>query len=318
MSYLAMNQNQTYSLLSRLFTYGLTEGDLEAVRQTEALTSHLRALFDADEAAADHQHIFGFNVFAYESVFLDPTGQLGGAVENSTIRDYRLSGFEIDIAAPATDHIGHQLEYLAFLGKREAGAQEENQQTHVELMRQYQRAFLDTHILRWLPPLVLATRNQNHPFYSSLADMTAETIINHRASQDEPAAAAFNLPQPPDLLEQEGTGLKEIAAYLLTPAYSGIYLSRDDISRLARDQSVPRGFGERRQMLISLMRSVAAYGDTGRTFSSLQQLAENWEEAYREMATRSAPMPTAATWMRRAAETASIIARMRSQLMDID
>ncbi len=318
MSHLTLNRHQTYSLLSRLFTQGLTVCDLETVQQIDSLARHLPAPFDPEEAAADHQHIFGFNVFPYESVFLDPSGQLGGVVTNTTIRDYKQAGFEINTAAGSADHIGQQLEYLAFLSKAEAKAREENNQKQLELSRERQSTFLDTHILCWLPPLVLGIKNQNNPFFSSLADFTVAAVVNHRMSQDGPAVSAFSLPQPPNLADHDGTGLKEIVAYLLTPAFSGIYLSRDDIGRLAKDQSVPRGFGERRQMMMSLIRSVAAYGDTGQVFSSLQQLAENWEEDYREMGASSEPMPAAAAWMKRAAETAGLIALMLSRLMDLE
>jgi TorA maturation chaperone TorD len=311
-----MNQNQTYLLLSRLFAHGLTEEDLEAVRRIDALSNHIPEPFDPDAAAADHQHIFGFNIFAFESVFLDPSGQLGGAVENSTIRDYQRAGFEVNPTAGAADHIAHQLEYLGFLSRTETRAQEEDRQTQVAQTRKYRRAFLDTHLLRWLPPLVLAVRNQNHPFYTSLVEVAMETITNDWMTQDEPAESTFTLPEPPDLLGNEGTGLKEIAVYLLTPAYSGIYLSRDDIGRLARDQSVPRGFGERRQMLTNLMRAVAVYGETELVLSSLQLLVENWVESFREMEARSESVPTTVTWIKRAVETTTIIARMRSRLSD--
>jgi TorA maturation chaperone TorD len=318
MSHLTLNRHKTYSLISRLFTHGLTERDLEAVRQIDVLARHSPALFDPDESAADHQHIFGFNVFPYESVFLDPSGQLGGVAANTTIRDYKQAGFAIDSAAGSPDHIGQQLAYLAFLSKAQDKAREENNQIQLELIREYQRAFLDTHILCWLPPLVLSIKNQNNPFYSSVADFTVATVVNHRMSQDRPAGAAFNLPQPPNLFDQEGTGLKEIVAYLLTPVYSGIYFSRDDIGRLAKDQSVPRGFGDRRQMMLSLIRSVAAYGDTDQVLSSTQHLANKWEEAYREMAASSEPMLAAAAWTKRASETADLIELMRSRLKDIE
>lgn len=318
MSHLTLNRHQTYSLLSRLFTQGLTASDLGTVQQIDCLTRHLPTPFDPEEAAADHQHIFGFNVFPYESVFLDPSGQLGGVVTNTTIRDYKQAGFEINTAAGSADHIGQQLEYLAFLSKAEAKAREENNQKQYELARERQSAFLDAHILCWLPPLVLGIKNQNNSFFSSLADFTVAVIVNHRMSQYGPAVSAFSLPQPPNLVDHDRTGLREIVAYLLTPAHSGIYLSRDDVGRLAKDQSVPRGFGDRRQMMMSLIRSVAAYGDTGQVFSSLQQLAKNWEEGYREMGSSSEPMPAAAAWMKRAAETAGLIALMLSRLMDLE
>jgi TorA maturation chaperone TorD len=314
---LALNRHQTYRLLSQLFTHGLTEEDFEIVRQIDALDKHLPDPFDPDEAAADHQHLFGFNVFPYESVFLDPSGQLGGDITTSAIRDYRQIGFDAGSEAGSPDHIGHELALLAFLDQTETKAHEDNLPSQVEVMREYQRSFIDRHILRWLPPLVLAIRDQFHPFYGALATETLDTLVAHRTNLGGTSRARFTLPKPPVLLENEKTGLKEIIAYLLTPAFSGIYLGRDVIGRLARGHSIPRGFGERRQMLTSLLRSAANYGNMGQVLSSLQALVVTWESAYQEMATSPQPIVTAAIWKKRASATAGMISHMRSRLNDV-
>jgi TorA maturation chaperone TorD len=314
---LALSRHQTYQLLSQLFTHGLTEDEFEIVRQIDALAEHLPELFDPDEAAADHQHLFGFNVFPYESVFLDPSGQLGGDISTSVIRVFRQIGFDVGSDSGNTDHIGHELALLAFLDKAETKAHEDNLPSEVEVMQEHQRSFFDRHILRWMPPLVLAVGDQSHPFYSALAAVTLETLVAHRKILGGTPRGNFSLPKPPVLLEDEKTGLKEIVAYLLTPAFSGIYLGRDDIGGLARDHSIPRGFGERRQMLTSLLRSAANYGDMGQVLSSLQVLVTTWEIAYQEMATSPQPIITAATWKKRASATTGMITHIRSSLHDV-
>lgn len=314
---MALNRHQTYQLLSQLFTHGLTEEDFKVVRQIDALAKHLPDSFDPDEAAADHQHLFGFNVFPYECVFLDPSGQLGGDITTSAIRDYRQIGFDVGSAVGSPDHISHELALLAFLDQTETKAHEQNHPAQVALMQDYQRSFFDKHILRWMPPLVLAIRDQFHPFYGALATVTLETLVAHRTILGGTPIANFSLPEPPELLEDEKTGLKEIVAFLLTPAFSGIYLGRDDIGRLARDHSIPRGFGERRQMLASLLRSAANYGDMGQVLSSLQALVTAWEISYQEMATSLEPIVTAATWKKRVSTTAGMITHMRSRLQNV-
>lgn len=314
---MALNRHQTYQLLSQLFTHGLTEEDLEAVRQIDALAKHLPDPFDPDEVAADHQHIFGFNVFPYESVFLDPSGQLGGDITTSAIRDYRQIGFDVGSDAGSPDHVGHELAFLAFLDQAETKAHDDNLPTQVEVMQEYQSAFIDSHILRWLPPLVLAMRDPLHPFYAALATVTLETLVAHRTILGGTPSANFSLPEPPALLENDKTGLREIVAYLLTPAFSGIYLGRDVIGGLARGHSIPRGFGERRQMLTSLLRSAANYGEMGQVLSSLKALVATWEISYQEMATSPEPIVTAAIWKKRASATVGIITHMRSRLQDV-
>jgi TorA maturation chaperone TorD len=314
---LPLNRHQTYQLLSQLFTHGLTEEDLKVVGQVEGLAKSLADPFDEDEAAADHQHLFGFNLFPYESVFLDPSGQLGGDVAASTIHDYQRTSFDTGSAVVSPDHVGHELAFLSSLCRAETKASAERDVSQAALMQEYQRSFLDRHTLRWLPPLVKAMRDQRLPFYGALAAVTLETTVAHREILGGRPEMEFNLPDPPELLEDEKTGLKEIVAYLLTPALSGIYLGRDDISRLARGHSIPRGFGERRQMLASLLRSAANYGDLGQVLSSLKGLVIAWVNAYQDMATSSKPLSTATIWQQRASATAGMITHMRSRLAEI-
>jgi len=313
---LALNRYQTYKLLGQLFTSGLTEEVVESVREVDTLAQHLPTSIDLDEAAADHQHIFGFNVFPYESVFLDPSGQLGGDITTSTIRDYRQAGYDADSSIGSPDHIGDELAFLAFLNEAEARANEQNNTAQAELMGKYQRSFLDEHTLRWMPPLVLAIQGQRHPFYRAVAVLMQETVVTHRKALGDLPTASFKLPEPPILLEDEKTGLREIAAYLITTSFSGIYLSRDDIGRLARDNSVPRGFGDRRQMLVNLLRAAATYGDVVLVLSSLQEITNSWEASYKAMANSSEPMHLATSWAKRVVATSSIIAHMSIRLLD--
>lgn len=315
---MALNRYQTYKLLGQLYTDGLTEEVVDTAREVETLAKQLPSSIDLDEAAADHQHILGFNVFPYESVFLDPAGQLGGDVTTSTLGDYRQAGYDSDSSIGSPDHIGHELTFLAFLVKAEARAREQINPDQVELLGDYQRSFLERHTLRWMPPLILAIQGQLHPFYSALATMTQETVITHWKALGDPPVDSFNLPEPPVLLEDERTGLKEIAAYLLTPSFSGIYLSRDDIGRLARDHSVPRGFGDRRQMLVSFLRAAATYGDMGLALSSLQEIANSWVNSYEVLADSSTAMDSATTWAKRVVVTSGIITQMHSRLLDIE
>ena len=117
-----------------------------------------------------------------------------------------------------------------------------------------------------------------------------------------------------DLLADERTGLKEIAEFLLTPIYSGIYLSRDDIGRLARQQGVPRGFGDRQLLLLNLLRSAAKYETLGQVIDGLEELAGRWEQAYAEMMPSPGVGGPAAMWRTRAAATVALLEQIRSRI----
>jgi TorA maturation chaperone TorD len=302
-----------YRLLSHLFLFGLTEDTLSPIQEFPELARHLPARFEGDEAAADHQHLFGFNIFPYESVFLDPSGQLGGDLSAAVVRDYKRSGYEFDPASGSPDHAGHEMALLAYLCRAETDAREQNDSELVAQINDLRSLFLERHLLRWLPPLVLAMGQQNHPFYEALAAMTLETVRASRALTAVPVELDFILPVPSLLLEDEKTSLADIVAFLLTPAYSGIYLSRDDIGRLASRRSLPSGFGERRHMLTDLFRSAANYAQLEQFLASLEELATSWADSYRQMDLSTEPFPEASVWGRRAIQTTTMLSEIRTK-----
>ena len=307
MSQIEYTRSRTFSLLGRLFLSGVTEDDLDEAGQIPALARSLPGAYDADEAAADHQHLFGFNVFPYQSIFLDPAGLLGGAETERVIYFFQQVGFAGETAAESADHIGHELGLLAFLCGAEEDAREDDLPAVAERMAALQKDFLDRHLLRWLPPLALAIRQQGQAFYTALAELTIAAVAEHWTDVGQEAAPDFTLPAGTDLLDDERTGLREITAFLLTPAYSGIYLSRDDIGRLAQDQKLPRGFGARQDMLLNLMRSAVSYEALESLLSSLQALAGEWAAAYRDMAARPEALPFVSQWASRAAGSAKLL-----------
>lgn len=312
----ATARSRTYDLFARLYLHGITPDLPPILGAVPDLSAHIPAHFDADEAAAAHQHLFRFNVFPHENIFLDAESLLGGRVSDSVWDFYRQAGFQPQRSDSGPDHIGNELALLAFLTGAEADAWEDDETAQIPRLQALQRRFLDDHLLRWLPALVQAIRQQEQPFFSTLADLTLAFTLDHRAALGDDLLARpldFTLPPLPALLDDDKTGLKEIAAYLLTPAYSGIYLSRDDIGRLGRAQQLPRGFGERKQMLTNLLRAAAEYDSLAATLDELQKTVQNWQRNFSEMA---APAPSIAAissvWQTRLTATDALLQRLRA------
>jgi TorA maturation chaperone TorD len=325
-SQIALARGRDYRLFGRLYLMGLDEDTLSIAQAIPELAPALSQPFDSDEAAADHYHLFGFNVFPYQSIFLGVDGSLGGDSTEAVARCYQEAGFVGVVAgaleSESADHIGHELGLLAFLSAAEADAWAAENPAVAEQMASRQCTFLYQHLLRWLPSLVLAVRQQAHPFYAALADLTVDLVhshcsdykaTHHAGSRDEGAGQVL---APPDLLGDENSSLQDIAQYLLTPPYSGIYLSRDDIGRLARRQDLPRGFGSRKQMLVNTLRSAATYDGLGLLLGTLHELAEGWGRSYDEMAIGPQSNPFADAWRARAGRTAMILAEMAAQAED--
>jgi putative dimethyl sulfoxide reductase chaperone len=305
---LAEARSRTYHLLSLLYLYGLSEDTLLTAEAVPELREALPEPYEPEEAAAAHQHLFGFNIFPFESFFLDSSGLLGGPVSDAVLDAYRQASYEAPPGGESADHIGHELGLLALLSGAEADAHRDGLPAVGARLARQQARFLHDHLLRWLPPLALAINEQGQPFYTALARLTLELALDHGGAGAGEALAAAELPPGPDLLADEQTSLRDIASYLLTPVYSGIYLSRDGIARLARQEQLPRGFGERRQMLLNLFRSAAQYDGLDALLGRFTGLCNRWAAGYARM---GPPSAMGEPWRRRAEETAAWLVQMR-------
>jgi TorA maturation chaperone TorD len=173
---------------------------LPYIEALPALAGRLPPRPDPDELAAAHYRLFGLNVFPYESVFLDPSGLLGGRVSAQVAARYDADGYR-PAADVAPDHVGHQLGLLAHLAAAEADAWEDGRAQIAQEMQQRQQSFLAGHLARWLPPLLAALEAQDDAFYRATAALTWELAGDH--TREEPAS--WSLPPrrgSPDL----GTG----------------------------------------------------------------------------------------------------------------
>lgn len=282
-----MNQTQTaaayqhaYQLFSQLWLQGLTPELWPYVQAVPELAVHFTAVPDFENAAAVHQNLFGFNIHAHESFFLGEDGLLGGDITAAVQHTYEQIGYT---AIDAADHIGRELAALAFLCAAESEAWTDNLPHIARQMRAKQLLLLQNHLLRWLWPFVQAVQEHQEIFYSALAVLLRDLVTAHThqliSSQPLPPAI-FTLPAAPAILEDSKTGLNTIANYLVTPVYSGLYLSRDTIGRIARRFDLPRGFGGRQQMLANLLRSAVQFDQLPMLLNHLQTVAQKWYDGY--------------------------------------
>ena len=259
----ALARGRLYTLLQQLTLHGLTPDLLPLVQEIADLRVLIPEPYDSKEAAADYQDLFGFNVFPFESTFLEAEGMLGGAVTDAVLRSYQEIGYQHSPSSVGPDQLSEELGALAHLCLAEADALEDRRPEVVERMQTEQARFLCQHILRWVLPCVLAIRAQENPFYSELGSLATELLESHTADLTDAIGTAlplqFTLPPVSDILADEKTSLDDVANFLLTPAQSGLFLSRDVIQHWGRQHRLPRGFGGRKQTLGNLFRSAAQF-----------------------------------------------------------
>ncbi|GIV60750.1 molecular chaperone TorD family protein [Rhodocaloribacter litoris] len=280
------------------------------------LVQALPGAIDWDGMAADHQHLFGFNVFPYAGVFLDPDGRLNGPVADEVRQVFLRSGCPLPLTGESLDHLGHELAWLAHMMHAEAEALQDGIAAEVRRIRWMQRRFLDHHLLGWLPLFLEAARGQASPFFRRLLDLTQDVVWAHRralgpAPPEE--ATPFTLPAPPALLDLPETGLKEIAGYLATPVWAGFFLGRDDIGALGRRIGVPCGFGNRQQMLVNLVRAAAEYDRLVHLVAALKERVAVTRAGLRDLVAGDLPgLREALTpWLERLETTDRLLDRVR-------
>lgn len=273
-----------YGFLSRLFLDGLTTESFAQAAALPDLAVHLPSPVDFDELASGHYQLFDFNVHPFESIFLAENRLVGGEVANQVFRHYKQTGFDVLAGTVPSDHVGQELAYLAYLCGQELVALKTDGE-RVKQFQAYQRQFMDNHILRWFVPLQLAIKQQGDGFFTAVAEVTL-ALLSHHYQQipflTEPFAPT-QMPSLPNLLDNEKTGFKELAAYLLTPVYSGLYVSRDDVSRLARQLNLPRGFGNVQQMLTNLLHTAVQYEQFSELWAALTAMVNRWQFAYQAL-----------------------------------
>lgn len=312
---LALARSRFYHLLSHLLLHGVTTEIHPLVQAVDELAEHLPTEFEPSTAGAEHQTLFGLNVYPFESVYLDASGMLGGDVTEQVAADFARLGYKPDSAAAAADHLGEELGLLAFLCGAEGDAEEDSATAIAGQMQHHQRTFLEAHLLRWLWPCALAIQHEAHPFYATVAELTVEFVSSHYAeiAENTSPQTNFTLPDPPDLLADEKTGMKEICDYLATPIYSGMFLSRTAMVRLGRSQNLPSGFGNRRQTLQNLFNSAAQYDGVGTLLDQMMDLCAADESTLQKWLDAEAVVgPFMGPWREQLGRTQQIFEQMKS------
>ena len=132
-----------------------------------------------------YQRLFGGTVLVapYEGSYeLDPIRQ--GRQMADVAAFYRAFGADSHgPAAERPDHVGCELEFLAFLEIRRLAAREEEDESGAVLVDEITESFLRDHAGRWLPTFFadVGVAARSEPFYRSLAALGARVVEDELA-----------------------------------------------------------------------------------------------------------------------------------------
>lgn len=273
-----------YTVLADLFEYGVRPDD------AERLYALLGVAPSTESEGAAHYQALGLAVPPHEGVFADPEGVIGGVCAQRVVDTYARIGFSYDFTGAAPDHVSVQLRALASACLGAASAQ---------------RTMLDA-LLSWTPLFAYALRG--HAPYDTAAAMLVAVMLEHRAELGADFFVVPPLPHAPIDLDDESTRLGDIATALCRPAVCGMWLSRFDITRLARKVQSSHGFGERALMLENLFASASDRSALPALLDALVEEVGGWRHQL-----ASVPEVYAAPWLERLAWTSSALATIRER-----
>lgn len=252
------------------------------------------------QLAVEYQRLFGFNLPPYESVFIDPTAMLMAPATELVQALYRQAGWQppAGTRSGAPDHLGLQL--LALADWQEAGL--------TELAAQLHRA----HLALWVPAFAQTLhRLRPHPFYAALADLTVDLILS---TLPEPVAANDDdpfpeLPPPPVFRDSGGPDapapafcptddgqcittppteaelrLRDVIKKMLPPCEAGLFITREDIARMAQALKMPASMGDRYKMIETLFQQAGEFDLVPQLLAQFDQLFTRAAAGYQNQA----------------------------------
>src|SRR6266508_4473452 len=242
---------------------------------------------------ADHTEVFVFQLVPYATVYLGAHGMLGGEAAD------RVAGFwrALRLAPPPEpDHLAALLGLYATLGEAERGERDAARRL---LWRESRRALLWEHLLTWAVPYARAVKASAPARHAAWGGLLAEALLTEAADLEPPPTPPLHLRDVPRLPEP-GEDAAALVRALLTPARSGLLLTRWDLARGARALGLGLRAGERAFALRSLLDQ-----DPLATLGFLAEEAAGWAARHRQ--TEAALGEVGRHWQERAEATRALL-----------
>lgn len=251
---------------------------------------------------ASYTDLFCFQLPPYASIHLGDEGMLGGEAAE------RVAGFwrALGLVPPAEpDHLAALLGLYAALTEAEVG---EEVPARRRLRREARRALLWEHLLVWVPGYARAAARVAGPGYRPWAEALLSALVaeaNAEPYGDGPLPLHLR-EAPPALAAACEDGPDGYLARVLTPARTGMVITRRDLAGAARRLGLGLRMGERRFALSALVAQ-----DPAAVFGWLADTARSWAEEHGRLV--GALGPVALYWRGRAEEAETDLRRCRRE-----
>ena len=295
-------RSQNYDLLAQLLCTGFDAKLVPILRFSPRYQRSLEGR-EVEELEELHEHLFDEDFSIFSGVFLNPEGRISGPLVG------RLRQNLVSIDALPTDReiepdsLIEQVALLARLVGCEVEGWENERPEEWQSFHRAQGLILHQHLMPWLPPWTVALILQDQAPYRVLAEELWHCAFTH-FSELHPGCGIDERPFPVGdhgvaLLHQPAMGNSQVAEYLVRPFYSGWYLSRSDLLKLAEVVNVSLPLGVRQSMMLELLNAA----DRTHLVSALMQKVRLWEQGYDDL---RAPQQVS-TWRERLAVTRRLV-----------
>jgi TorA maturation chaperone TorD len=248
---------------------------------------------------ADFAETFLFRLYPYASVYLGPEGMLGGEARARVAGFWRAVG---RVPPSEPDHLGALIGLYASLldeGVRSEGAD-------AEIAHQAAAALLFEHVAPWAFDYLQRVEALGAGCYGPWARLLSRTLGAEMAHADAPDGLPVHLAEAPSLPDPREAGGEAFLSGLLAPVRTGVILTRNDLSRLAKAENLGLRMGERRYILEHLLAQEPS--------AVLRALAGEAEEAGVRHAGRRALLGSVADfWEDRANGTGALLHQLATE-----
>ncbi len=271
----------------------------ETARVSEAL--RLGALPTADE----YTELFIFQLYPYASVYLGAEGMMGGEARDAISGFWRALG---EMPPAESDHLAVMLALYARLVELEDG---ESEAKHRAGWRRARKAYLWEHLLSWLPVYLSKLADLAPPFYRKWGEILLESLLAEATVLGEQEAVSLHLREASGLVDpRRSEDAGEFCQSVLTPARSGMILTRADLTIAARKLGMGLRMGERKFILKALLAQ-----DASAIFDWLIEEATVWTKRHQEH--RAALGGIGGAWEEKSKAAASLLTELKAEAQEV-
>jgi TorA maturation chaperone TorD len=249
-------------------------------------------------AESEYTEVFLFQLYPYASVYLGAEGMMGGEACDAVAGFWRALGL-VPPAEP--DHLSLMLALYAELAERE---ENERDARLKERWRHARAAFLWEHLLSWLPVYLHKLDEVAAPFYRGWGETLSAALFNELEGVEHSLPAPLYLRTAHALSDPREAGAEEFLRSILSPARSGMIITRSDLMKAGRRLGLGLRVGERKFILSTLFNQ-----NPRAVLDWLLAEAARWQEQHRR--NRDSLGVIAAAWLKKTENAARLLEELK-------